>query len=192
MVKQFSDASPGCLDGALVGLSQEPLELREHLLDGVQIGRVGRQEEQPDARRLEELAHLASLVAAEIVDDDDGARLQLGDQELLDLCGEAVAVDRPVEHARRDDAVVPEPGDEGQRLPMAVRHLVEQGLALGAPAMRARHVGLSPGLVDEDHAPRVYPLLEPEPALAAAGDIGPVLLLGEERLFLNVLPQRLR
>jgi hypothetical protein len=33
-------------DGALCGLAQEGLQLGEDLLDGVQVGRVGRQEDQ--------------------------------------------------------------------------------------------------------------------------------------------------
>ena len=49
VVEQFADASPGGLDGALIGLAQQAFEFGEHLLDRVQIGRVGRQEEQPDA-----------------------------------------------------------------------------------------------------------------------------------------------
>jgi len=49
------------------------------LLDRVEVGRVGRQEEELDAGRPQELSHAASFVAAEVVDDDDAARLQLRD-----------------------------------------------------------------------------------------------------------------
>lgn len=131
-------------------------------------------------------------MAAEIVEDDDAARFELGDEELLDPCGEAFAIDRAIEDAGSNDPIVPEAGDEGQRLPVPMRHFIDQRLALRAPAMGARHVRLGPGLVDEDHPLGVYPALDPVPAIAAADDIGPVLLFGEERLFLNVLPQRFR
>ena len=80
-------------------------------------------------------------MAAEVIDHDDTARLQFGDRELLDPGGEALAVDRAVDNARGDDAIVPETGNEGQRLPMPVRHLVSQRLTLGVPAMGGLHIG---------------------------------------------------
>jgi len=49
VIEQFSDAPPCGLDGPLVGPAEQAFELGDHLLDGVQIGRVRRQEEQPDA-----------------------------------------------------------------------------------------------------------------------------------------------
>ena len=126
--------------------AQQAFKFREHLFDGVQIGRVGRQEEQPDACRLEHLADTAALMAAEIVEDDDAARLQFRDQELRGPCGEALTSDRAVKHARGNDAVMAQPGDEGQRFPVAMRRLAGQRLALRAPAVGARHVGLGPYL----------------------------------------------
>src|SRR5699024_5550486 len=114
---------------------------------------------------------------------DDAARLQRGDQELLDPSGEALAVDRAIEDAKGNDAIVPETGNEGQCLPMPMWHLVNQRLALRVPAVGPGHVGLRPGFVDEDHALRVYPALASAPAGTAVDDVGPVLLLGEERLF---------
>src|SRR5690606_1084132 len=112
-------------------------------------------------------AHVSALMAAQVVDDDDAAWLQFGNEELLDPGGEAFPVDRPIDHARGDD--------EGQRFPMPVRHFVDQRLALRAPAMGTGHICLHPSLVDEDHATDdrgVYPALEPEPADTAAGKSG--------------------
>ncbi len=79
VVEQGADAAPGGFDGPLVGLAEQSLELGEDLLDRVEVGRVGRQEEELDAGRPQELSHAASFVAAEVVDDDDAARLQLRD-----------------------------------------------------------------------------------------------------------------
>ncbi len=46
------------------------------------------------------MAQRRRLVAAEIIDDDDVAKLQDGNELLLDIGAEALAVDRSVEHAR--------------------------------------------------------------------------------------------
>jgi hypothetical protein len=48
-------------------------------------------------------------------------------------------------------------------------------LASGAAAMSARHVGLGPGLVDEDEPPRIDPRLTRSPPLTPPGDVRPVL-----------------
>ncbi len=60
------------------------LELREGLLDGIEIGRVGRQVAQLGSRRFDELANLVILVGRQIVHDDDVAGLQGWNEALLE------------------------------------------------------------------------------------------------------------
>ena len=96
------------------------LELGEHLLDGIEIGTVGWQEEQPCARRLDGGPDGLCLVASEIVDDDDIARLEGGKKELFNIAQEALAIDRPVEDARGGNGVMAKRCQEGQCLPVAV------------------------------------------------------------------------
>lgn len=131
-------------------------------------------------------------MAAEIVGDDNTARFERRDQGLLNPRCKTLAIDRAVEDAGRNDAVVAQTGNEGQRFPMSVRYFVDERLTFRVPAMGAGHIGFGPGFVDKDHAPEVYLALDPAPAGSAARDVGPILFFGEERLFLNVLPQRLR
>jgi hypothetical protein len=102
---------------------------------------------------------------------------------LLDIGAEASAVDRSVEDTRRREPVAAERGEEGQRAPMAVRSEAAQALAFRSPPAPRRHVGLDPGLVDEDQPSRVEPGLPGSPALAPARDIGASLLKGEQRFF---------
>ena len=45
-IEQLADCGPDGLDGSRGGFAQQVLELGEDLLDGVQVGRVFRQEEQ--------------------------------------------------------------------------------------------------------------------------------------------------
>ena len=67
---------------------------------------------------------------------------------------------------------------------MAEGGFAGQARALGRPASERRHVGLGPGLVDEDQ-PRGLDLgLIFQPLRAASGDVGTVLLAGDQRLFL--------
>ncbi len=69
-------------DGTLGGFAQQRLELGEDVFDQVEVGTIGRQEEEPGALRLDHLAHARSLVAGEVVHDHDVARAQFGRQDL--------------------------------------------------------------------------------------------------------------
>lgn len=64
------------------------------------------EEEHSCACRADGCLHGLSLVASQIVEDDDVARLEHGDQELLDISKEADGVDRSVEDGWRIDPVM--------------------------------------------------------------------------------------
>jgi hypothetical protein len=66
---------------------------------------------------------------------------------------------------------------------VAMRDPVDQALAAGAAAVGAGHVGLRPGLVDEDQAAGIKPRLMTFPALSLARYVRPVLLGGVQAFF---------
>ncbi len=76
-----------------------------------------------------------------------------------------------------------EGGDKCHGQPMSARRLGAQGLSLARPAMGRRHIGLGPGLIDEDEAFGRWPLLILLPLLAAIRNIRPILLAGEYGFF---------
>ena len=65
---------------------------------------------------------------------------------------------------------------------MAMRN-VDQPLSLRRPAPQTGHVGLRPGLVDEDQAPGVDKALIGAPSAAVAADVRPVLLARDEKSY---------
>lgn len=170
-------------NGAFVGASQQCLELGEHHFDRVEIGAVGRQEQQVRASSSDGAADGLALVTAEIVEHHDVAGPQCGHQELLHPSEEQRAVDRPVDDAGRVDAVMPERSDEGHGGPPPVRHMGDQALSTRGAAVGACHVGLGPGLVDEDQAAGIRSSLELLPLLATPGDLRPQLLGGKNAFF---------
>lgn len=91
-----------------------------------------------------------SLVARQIVDDDDVAGAQCGHKDMRHIGFEPVAVDRAVEHRRRDHAGHAQAGDQGGGLAVAVRETHPQAFALGPTTVAAGHIGRGPGFVDED------------------------------------------
>lgn len=73
---------------------------------------------------------------------------------------------------------------------MAEGNAGHEPLAAPAAAMEGRHVGLGPGLVDEDQAPRIERLALAQPGRAPGLDVGAVELGRGQRLFLRVMPSR--
>ena len=182
-VDKLADLAPGCLVRALFGFSHEVLELGEELLDGIEVGAIRRQEEQVSALISDRLARRLAFMRAEIVEDDDVSGLEGRREKLLDIGGEEFAVDRPVDNAGSIDPVMPQSRDEGEGLPVAIRNLGGETLAFWSPAAQRRHVGLHPGLVDEDQPAGGDPALVGLPALALPGDVRPVLLRRQSGFF---------
>ena len=89
-------------------------------------------------------------MAAEIVHDDDVARLQGRYEDLVDVSPKALTVDRAVENPWCGNPVMAQRGHKGRRSPTAVRNFGREPGAAKRPSAQRRHVGLGPGLVDED------------------------------------------
>src|ERR1700726_2792409 len=92
-----------------------------------------------------------SLVAAKIIQNDDVSWFQGFEKLVSDISLEGLAVDWPIEHPWCVDPVTAQRGQEGHRLPMAMRHMGDEPLAAGTPATQRRHVGFDPG---SDRRPR--------------------------------------
>jgi len=113
------------------------LDLGESLLDRVEIRRIGRQEPEPCAGRLYDLADSCRFVATEIVHDDDITGIERGHELLLDIGAETLAVDRSVEDTRSSQPIAAQGTQEGQRPPVAMRSKGTQALALLFPSLEA-------------------------------------------------------
>ena len=66
---------------------------------------------------------------------------------------------------------------------MTVGNLGGQPLAQRRPSSERLHVGLNPGLVDEDQPRGVDPVLALGPLRPATGDVGPIALAGDDGFF---------
>ena len=122
-------------------------------------------------------------MASEIVEDDDVARSEHRHELLFDIGAEAFAVDRAIEDARSGEPVAAERSKEGQSAPPALRGKAAQPITFLSPSAQRRHVGLDPGLVDEDQMPRIEAALPGSPAPPPSRNIGAGLLKREQRFF---------
>lgn len=166
-----------------MGLTQQQFELCEGLLDGVEVWTVGRQEEKLGAGGADRDAYGVALMTAEIVHHHDVAWRQGGNQALLDVSHEAIAIYGPVDDAGCGYAVMAQSSKEGECSPSTVRGLTNQLLAFWSPAPQRSHVGLGPGLIDEDQAVWRNPILVFAPLLTPSRDGRSILLACEQRFF---------
>jgi len=114
-------------------------------------------------------------VAAQVVHDDHVAGLQGRHEDLLDISAKADAVDWAVDDARRREPVTAQRRQKGQSLPLSERRFGKKAFAFGAAAMRARHVGLGPRLIEEDETRRIELSLMSLPAFTPPGDVRTIL-----------------
>ena len=122
-------------------------------------------------------------MAAEIVHDDDVARLQRWQQDLFDIGAEAFPVDRPIEQAGSCEAVVPQRAEEGHRAPVAMWCEAAKASSFRCPSAQWNHVGLDPGLVDEDQTLWIKAGLPRSPAPSPASNVRASLLKSEQSFF---------
>lgn len=118
-------------------------------------------------------------MASQVVEDDDVAWLERGEELLVDPGVEARAVDGTVEDAWRGESIATQGGDEDHGAPASVRGKAVQPLASGVPTAKRGHVGLHPRLIDEDQPGGIEIGHEAHPAPPPAGDIGAGAFNGE-------------
>ena len=76
--------------------------------------------------------------------------MQHRNEALLDIEFEAFAVGGAVEQTWGNESAVAQRGEEGRDLPITMQNLAEEPRAARSPTAQRRHLGLGPGLIDEN------------------------------------------
>jgi len=168
--------------------AKQRLELREGLLDWVQVRTVRWQEKQFRTRRSDRPPHGFAFVTAQVIHHHDVAWSQVPQP--------GTGSPRPESFRHRSGpskthgAMMPvatQIRDESQRLAMTVRHLANQPPALWRTVpCQARHIRFGPGLVDEDQPPGGDLVLMLLPQRRRRADVSAVLLAGAQNFFLKL------
>ena len=168
------------------GFADEGFQLGERHLDGVQVGRIGRQEDEVVALCAQKFDGARGFVGGEVVGNDDLAGPEGRGQIVLDVGFETVAVHRAIEHPGRHDAVATKACNEGLSMPVAEGGMVDQALADRGPARGLHEVGLEARLVNENqpfqHVGKLWlACLNPDPL--SLSHVGAQLFAGEQCFF---------
>jgi hypothetical protein len=185
-IADVSDSLPEGVVGSGGCFADQGFEFGECHLDGVQVGAVGWQGQEPCADVAEHFGGLWRFMAGEVVEDDDVAFAQRRDQLGLDVKVEQFAVDRAVDDPWRVQSVVPEGGNEGLGIPVAKGRVAYQPLADRSPAGGLDEIGLEGGFIDEGQPFQKVAhegLALHSPTVTRSCDFGPLGLTGQQSFF---------
>src|SRR5215210_2163383 len=140
------------LAGARLRLAQKALYLRERLLDGVVVRRVGWQEEQLAAPRLDQLAHLLALVRREVVRNYDLPGAKRGRQNPLDVSLKDLLRGASDHRQARPYPLARHARQERRVLAAVARHRPTRPLPAPRPGSEGRQRGVRTHFVYEDQA----------------------------------------
>ena len=134
--------------------SEMGLEFGECHFDGVQVWRIGWQEQEPALLPFQQVCGFEAFVGGQVVEDDDGPGF-----ECRGKLGFDVGVERGSVHGTFDDPGCDQVGagqsrDEGLGLPFAEWRCAEQAFTLRTSAAQPGHIGLHAGFVNEHKAMR--------------------------------------
>ena len=151
------------------------------------FGAVGWQKQQPSASLADGLFGGRAFVGGQIVQDDDVALLQRGDELGAHVGLEDRPVDRRVDDPRRGQGAAAQSGDESLSLPMAKGSLrAKASFAPAAASARAGHLRVGSRFVDEDQPMGLGPHLGLSfslPHRARLAHVGPIAFTGLKAFF---------
>lgn len=148
------DSGVACLARPGAGAAEDRLELTEGLLDGIEIRRVGWQEEDVTARGLDQTLGGGALMNAEVVPDDELAGTQRGHQDLGDEDVKCQPVEGSLPRHGGGDPPPRERRDQRGLGPVIARGGADHPLAPWRPTEAGRHCQVDATLIDEDEVGR--------------------------------------
>ena len=166
--------------------AQDGFDLRERLLNGREVRRIGRQEEQLAAARFNGKANTVGFVGAQIVQHDDLSRSQRRRELLGDIPFKRRSIHCPLDQPGLVHTVGSERGDQREVLAVVARDRSSGPPIMRRPAIHAGQRDIRAAFVDKDELLRVEVSRGRPPGAARLL----VAFAGCQCLFLCVQPKR--
>lgn len=127
------------VEGSCGGCAEVSFEFGKSQFDGIEVRAVGRQMQEFGSAAFYSRSDGRTFVRGKIVGDDDITGTQRGCQALLEVSQEGGAIHGTVQQPGRREAIMAQRGNEGESLPVAVRHLLHATLGAGRASIVGRH-----------------------------------------------------
>lgn len=138
------------VDGSCSNPPEVGLEFSESHFDWIQVGAIGRQEEEPGTAFSEDSLCLFAFVAREIVENDDVAGTERRRKLGFDIGLENVPVHRRVDDPWSGQSITTERCDEGLGFPVSERRHGFQALATPGSSAQPCHFGRRCRFINKD------------------------------------------
>lgn len=178
-----AEERPEALGRATARLAQDRLELGEAEFNGIEVGAIGRQVPELGAGGGDAVVDALDVMGRQIVGDHNVAGLECGRQDLIDVGQETLPIHRTVEHARRRQPLDTQGGNEGARLPPALRRVVGDPLSASAASIPTDQIGGDTAFIEKDEAQGIQCRSGRLPVVARRADIRPVVFGRAYRFF---------
>jgi hypothetical protein len=147
-----SDGVHEFIRGSGLCTAQMVLELAPHLFDGVEVWRVGWQEEHLHALLGQQFKGGLAFVGGQVVHDEDVSGFQRGAEDLLHVGAEHLGVGGAFNGHAGGGAIQADGAEHGGGAPMPAGGAGMDSSATQGPAAQPGQVGLGPALIDKDQA----------------------------------------
>ena len=163
--------------------AERRFQFGEGKFDRIEVRTVGREKAKLGPDGFDRGADLRLFVQHPVVEHHHVTGAQRRDQDLFDIGEEARVVEGTVEDRWRAEALKPQRGDDGVRLPVATRGVVVQPYAAETPALAAEQIGRHPAFIEEHVLADVSQRLPRPPLPPRRRDVRPALLVGVHGFF---------
>jgi hypothetical protein len=161
-------------------------ELGKGHFDGIEVGAIGWEEEEPGAAFFEDGVGLLAFVTREIVEDDHVAGLERGGELGFDIGLEDTPVHGCIDDPGRGQTIMAQGGDERLSSPVAEGSLHPQPLPPARSPPETRHFRSRPSFVDKDEPFRalLHPRLTMDtPHAPGADNVSAIGFARQQRFF---------
>ena len=148
-----ADGDPQHLASTTARLPQDRFQLRKGVLNRIEIRTVFRQKPERRSDVFNRPADRGTLVTRQVIHDDDVARREGRDQDLLNVGEEARAIDRAIKHGRGGEACHPERREKRRGVPASIGRVVRHAGAVEPAAIPPDEVRSYATFI-EKHEPR--------------------------------------
>jgi hypothetical protein len=163
--------------------AKKRFQFGKRLLDGIEIGTVGRKKPQRGADRGDRGVDFGLAVHGQVIEDHDVARTQGRHEDLLDVGEKAAVVDGPIKHCRCGEALRPQRGDNGMGFPVAVGGVIVQATTTQTASVPPEQVRCDAAFIHEHPLTHIAQRQPAAPVAAFSGDVRPSLFVGVDRFF---------
>ena len=136
--------------GSSFKFSEKTLNLRPAIFNGIQLGTIRRQEQNPGSGIPDQIERFLVFMGRSVIENDDHASTQILNEKMFYIIGEHRAVESSLETEAVQDAFETQSSDQAYSFSFARRALGVGSFSFGRASVKRGHIQNATGFVDEN------------------------------------------